>query len=317
MVDNVSNWFVRLSKKRFWGSAMSLDKLSAYQTLYTCLETVARLMAPIAPFYADRLWRDLNSATGKSTVASVHLAKFPVADDAKIDQEQEQRMALAQQVTSMILSLRKKEQIVVKQPLQRIAIPAIDAEQQRRIMAMQQLILDEVNVKELEFVEAKGMLVKQVKCNFRTMGKKFGKLMKSVNAAVLSMSQEQIAELEEKEHLPLRLDTGDEVTVDLEDIEIFSQDIPGWSVANEGTLTVALDLTITEELRLEGVARELIRSIQTLRKDSGLDITDRINVIVPDTEDNRRCLEKFRDYIASQVLAADVKLGAELSVSKI
>ena len=226
-------------------------------------------------------------------------------------------MALAQQVTSMILSLRKKEQIVVKQPLQRIAIPAIDAEQQRRIMAMQQLILDEVNVKELEFVEAKGMLVKQVKCNFRTMGKKFGKLMKSVNAAVLSMSQEQIAELEEKEHLPLRLDTGDEVTVDLEDIEIFSQDIPGWSVANEGTLTVALDLTITEELRLEGVARELIRSIQTLRKDSGLDITDRINVIVPDTEDNRRCLEKFRDYIASQVLAADVKLGAELSVSKI
>ncbi len=317
VVDNVSNWFVRLSKKRFWGSAMSLDKLSAYQTLYTCLETVARLMAPIAPFYADRLWRDLNSATGKSTVASVHLAKFPVADDAKIDQEQEQRMALAQQVTSMILSLRKKEQIVVKQPLQRIAIPAIDAEQQRRIMAMQQLILDEVNVKELEFVEAKGMLVKQVKCNFRTMGKKFGKLMKSVNAAVLSMSQEQIAELEEKEHLPLRLDTGDEVTVDLEDIEIFSQDIPGWSVANEGTLTVALDLTITEELRLEGVARELIRSIQTLRKDSGLDITDRINVIVPDTEDNRRCLEKFRDYIASQVLAADVKLGAELSVSKI
>ncbi len=317
VVDNVSNWFVRLSKKRFWGSAMSLDKLSAYQTLYTCLETVARLMAPIAPFYADRLWRDLNSATGKSTVASVHLAKFPVADDAKIDQEQEQRMALAQQVTSMILSLRKKEQIVVKQPLQRIAIPAIDAEQQRRIMAMQQLILDEVNVKELEFVEAKGMLVKQVKCNFRTMGKKFGKLMKSVNAAVLSMSQEQIAELEEKEHLPLRLDTGEEVTVDLEDIEIFSQDIPGWSVANEGTLTVALDLTITEELRLEGVARELIRSIQTLRKDSGLDITDRINVIVPDTEDNRRCLEKFRDYIASQVLAADVKLGAELSVSKI
>ena len=317
VVDNVSNWFVRLSKKRFWGSAMSLDKLSAYQTLYTCLETVARLMAPIAPFYADRLWRDLNDATGKGETKSIHLAKFPVADDAKIDQEQEQRMALAQQVTSMILSLRKKEQIVVKQPLQRIAIPATSAEQQQRIQAMQQLILDEVNVKELEFVEAQGMLVKQVKCNFRTMGKKFGKLMKSVNAAVLAMSQDQIAELEAKEHLPLKLDTGEEVTVDLEDIEIFSQDIPGWSVANEGTLTVALDLTITEDLRLEGVARELIRSIQTLRKDSGFDITDRINVTLPDSDDNRTCLAKYSDYIASQVLAAGITLGPELTVAKI
>ena len=317
VVDNVSNWFVRLSKKRFWGSAMSLDKLSAYQTLYTCLETVARLMAPIAPFYADRLWRDLNEATGKGEAKSVHLAKFPVYDDAKIDQEQEQRMALAQQVTSMILSLRKKEQIVVKQPLQRIAIPAIDAEQQQRIAAMQQLILDEVNVKELQFVEAQGMLVKQVKCNFRTMGKKFGKLMKSVNAAVLAMSQEQIAELEAKEHLPLTLETGEEVTIDLEDIEIFSQDIPGWSVANEGTLTVALDLTITEDLRLEGVARELIRSIQTLRKDSGFDITDRICVTLPESNDNRTCLDKFGSYIASQVLADNISLGKELTVSKV
>ena len=317
VVDNVSNWFVRLSKKRFWGSSMSIDKLSAYQTLYTCLETVARLMAPIAPYYADRLWRDLNDATGKGETKSVHLAKFPTYDDAKIDQEQEQRMALAQQITSMIHSLRKKEQIAVKQPLQRIAIPATSAEQQQRIQAMQQLILDEVNVKELEFVEAQGMLVKQVKCNFRTMGKKFGKLMKSVNAAVLAMSQEQIAELEAKEHLPLTLDTGEEVTVDLEDIEIFSQDIPGWSVANEGTLTVALDLTITEDLRLEGVARELIRSIQTLRKDSDFNITDRINVTLPESDDNRTCLSKFRDYIASQVLADNISLGAELSVSKI
>ena len=317
VVDNVSNWFVRLSKKRFWGSAMSLDKLSAYQTLYTCLETVARLMAPIAPYYADRLWRDLNDATGKGETKSVHLAKFPAYDDAKIDIEQEQRMALAQQVTSMILSLRKKEQIVVKQPLQRIAIPATSAEQKQRIQAMQQLILDEVNVKELEFVEAQGILVKQVKCNFRTMGKKFGKLMKSVNAAVLAMSQEQIAELEANEHLPLTLDTGEHVTVDLEDIEVFSQDIPGWSVANEGTLTVALDLTITEDLRLEGNARELIRSIQTLRKDSGFDITDRINVTLPETDDNRACLSKFSKYICSQVLAENITLGAELSVSKI
>lgn len=317
VVDNISNWFVRLSKKRFWGSAMSLDKLSAYQTLYTCLEKVAQLMAPIAPYYADRLWRDLCETTGKGDAKSVHLAKFPVADETMIDFEQEQRMALAQQVTSMILSLRKKEQIVVKQPLQRIAIPAIDANQQQRILAMQQLILDEVNVKELEFVEAQGMLVKQVKCNFRTMGKKFGKLMKSVNAAVLAMSQEQIAELEATEHLPLTLETGEQVVVDLEDIEIFSQDIPGWSVANEGTLTVALDLTITEDLRLEGIARELIRSIQTLRKESGFDITDRINVTLPENDDNRTCLNKFSDYIASQVLANEITLGTKLTVTKL
>ncbi|MEE1309966.1 MAG: isoleucine--tRNA ligase, partial [Bacteroidaceae bacterium] len=317
VVDNISNWFVRLSKKRFWGSAMSLDKLSAYQTLYTCLEKVAQLMAPIAPYYADRLWRDLCETTGKGDAKSVHLAKFPVADETVIDLEQEQRMALAQQVTSMILSLRKKEQIVVKQPLQRIAIPAIDTNQQQRILAMQQLILDEVNVKELEFVEAQGMLVKQVKCNFRTMGKKFGKLMKSVNAAVLAMSQEQIAELEATEHLPLTLETGEQVVVDLEDIEIFSQDIPGWSVANEGTLTVALDLTITEDLRLEGIARELIRSIQTLRKESGFDITDRINVTLPENDDNRTCLNKFSDYIASQVLANEITLGTKLSVTKL
>ncbi len=317
VVDNISNWFVRLSKKRFWGSAMSIDKLSAYQTLYTCLEKVAQLMAPIAPYYADRLWRDLCETTGKGDAKSIHLTQFPVADETVIDLEQEQRMALAQQVTSMILSLRKKEQIVVKQPLQRIAIPAIDANQQQRIMAMKQLILDEVNVKELEFVEAQGMLVKQVKCNFRTMGKKFGKLMKSVNAAVLAMSQEQIAELEATEHLPLTLDTGEQVTVDLEDIEIFSQDIPGWSVANEGTLTVALDLTITEDLRLEGIARELIRSIQTLRKDSGFDITDRINVTIPESDDNRTCLNKFSDYIASQVLGNNITLGTELTVTKL
>ena len=225
-------------------------------------------------------------------------------------------MELAQQITSMILSLRKKEQIVVKQPLQRIAIPAIDQEQQQRIEAMKQLILDEVNVKELEFVEASGMLVKKVKCNFRTMGKKFGKLMKAVNNAVLAMSQEQIAQLEKDEHLPLALETGEEVTVDLEDIEIFSEDIPGWSVANEGTLTVALDLTITDALRLEGMARELIRSIQTLRKDSGFEITDRIVVTIPQTPENETCLAEFRDYIASQVLADEIRLGEELAVEK-
>lgn len=320
-VDQVSNWFVRLSKKRFWGNAMSTDKLSAYQTLYTCLETIAKLMSPIAPFYADRLWRDLTSATergNKEQKESVHLCAFPLADDSIIDAEQEERMRLAQQLTSMILSLRKKEQIVVKQPLQKVAIPATDAQQRERLEAMKQLILDEVNVKEMEFVEAEGVLVKQVKCNFRVMGKKFGALMKNVNAAVQAMTQQQISQLEHDGSILLTLASGDTANVELADVEIFSQDIPGWSVANEGTLTVALDLEISEDLRLEGVARELVRSIQSLRKESGFEITDRIHVTIPASDDNARCLEQFKQYIAQQVLADSIcAQGTELKVSKV
>ena len=316
VVDNVSNWFVRLSKKRFWGGEMTQDKLSAYQTLFTCLETVARLMAPIAPYYADRLYRDLHEGCGEAEVRSVHLAKFPVADTSVIDVEQEERMALAQQVTSMIHSLRKKEAISVKQPLQRIAIPALNAEQQERIEAMKQLILDEVNVKEIEFVEGAGMLVKKVKCNFRTMGKKFGKQMKAVASAVAEMGQEQIAMLEQGS-VTLMVE-GAEALIELEDVEIYSEDIPGWSVANAGTLTVALDLTITEELRLEGMAREIIRSIQQLRKDSGFEITDRIIVTLPDNEDTRACLNANYDYVTSQVLATEVRYAGEaIAVEKV
>ena len=308
VVDNVSNWFVRLSRKRFWGSAMSIDKLSAYQTLYTCLETVAKLMAPIAPYYADRLYRDLTEATGRSN-ESVHLSLFPVADDSKIDKEQESRMELAQQITSMVLSLRKKEQIIVRQPLQKIAIPAIDTDQQQRIEAMKQLILDEVNVKELEFVEGSGILVKKVKCNFRTMGKKYGKLMKDVNLAVTSMSQAQIAELEKNSTLSLGLPNGENVVVELEDVEIFSEDIPGWTVANEGSLTVALDITVTDELRNEGVARELVKRIQNLRKESGFEITDRIDIQLEHNEHTDTAVEQFRDYISAQVLANSLTLA--------
>ena len=307
VVDNVSNWFVRLSRKRFWGSAMSIDKLSAYQTLYACLETVAKLMAPIAPYYADRLYRDLTEATGRSN-ESVHLSLFPVADDSKIDKEQESRMELAQQITSMVLSLRKKEQIIVRQPLQKIAIPAIDTDQQQRIEAMKQLILDEVNVKELEFVEGSGILVKKVKCNFRTMGKKYGKLMKDVNLAVTSMSQTQIAELEKNGTLSLGLPNSENVVVELEDVEIFSEDIPGWTVANEGSLTVALDITVTDELRNEGVARELVKRIQNLRKESGFEITDRIDIQLEHNEHTDMAVEQFRDYISAQVLANSLTL---------
>ncbi|MBO4906452.1 MAG: isoleucine--tRNA ligase [Bacteroidaceae bacterium] len=310
VIDNVSNWFVRLSRKRFWGGGMSIDKLSAYQTLYTCLETVSRLMAPIAPFFADRLYRDLHSVLGSSdanNAISVHLAAFPVADDAKIDKEQESRMELAQEITSMVLSLRKKEQIIVRQPLARIAIPATDQQQRMRIEAVRQLILDEVNVKELEFVEGDGLLTKKVKCNFRTMGKKFGKLMKDVNAAVQTLSQQQIAELETG-HLPLTLPSGEAVTIDLEDVEIFSEDIPGWTVANDGSLTVALDITITEKLRAEGIAREIVKRIQTLRKDSGFEITDRIAVQLTHHQATDAAVASFSDYISSQVLADSITL---------
>ncbi len=316
VVDNVSNWFVRLSKKRFWGGEMTADKLSAYQTLYTCLETVARLMAPIAPYYADRLYRDLHEGRGEKDVQSVHLAQFPVADTTIIDVEQEEKMALAQQITSMIHSLRKKEAISVKQPLQRIAIPALNAEQQQRIEAMKQLILDEVNVKEIEFVDGAGMLVKKVKCNFRTMGKKFGKQMKAVAAAVSAMSQEQISMLEQGS-VSISVE-GADTLIELEDVEIYSEDIPGWSVANVGTLTVALDLTITEALRLEGMAREIIRCIQQLRKDSGFEITDRIILTLPDNEETRACLDTNRDYITSQVLATEVRFAGEaIAVEKV
>ncbi len=307
VIDNVSNWFVRLSRKRFWGSAMSTDKQSAYQTLYTCLEVVARLMAPIAPYYADRLYRDLTAATGRGTAGSVHLASFPSCDEALVDKELEARMELAQQITSMVLSLRKKEKIIVRQPLQCISIPVVDAAQQARIEAVRQLILDEVNVKELRFVEGNGMLVKKVKCNFRTMGKKFGKLMKSVAAAVDVLTQEQITRLEQEGLLALAVD-GNDVRIDVADVEIYSEDIPGWTVANEGSLTVALDITVTDALRNEGMAREIVKRIQNIRKESGFEITDRIRVSVSRQEQTDQAVADYTSYICAQVLANSLEI---------
>lgn len=307
VIDNVSNWFVRLSRKRFWGSAMSIDKLSAYQTLYTCLETVAKLMAPIAPYYADRLYTDLTAATDRADAESVHLAMFPSSNESMIDASLEYRMKLAQQITSMVLSLRKKEKIIVRQPLQSISIPVGDAERQNGIEAVKQLILDEVNVKELNFVEGNGMLVKKVKCNFRTMGKKFGKLMKSVASAVETLSQEQIASLESNEWLDVTIDNGEMVRIESVDVEIFSEDIPGWTVANEGSLTVALDITVTDALRTEGVARELVKRIQNIRKESNFEITDRIVVELTRSEQTDKAVVDFADYISTQVLANEIK----------
>ena len=304
VIDNLSNWFVRLSRKRFWAKSMDNDKLSAYQALYDSLLTVARLMAPIAPFYADRLYRDLTGGTGAD--GSVHLAKFPVADAALINSELEKRMELAQEVTSMVLSLRKKEHIIVRQPLQCLSIPAIDATQKARIEAVQQLILDEVNVKELKFVDG-GMLEKTVKCNFRVMGKKFGKLMKGVASAVGAMSQDDIARLEAEGRIDLSVD-GTTVTVERADVDIVSEDIPGWVVANEGNLTVALDVTLTDELRNEGMAREIVKRIQAHRKESGFEITDHILVKIQNHPEIAAALSAYGDYVSGQVLADSIEL---------
>ena len=306
--DDLSNWYVRLNRKRFWGKEMSQDKLSAYQTLYTCLETVAKLLAPFAPFYADRLYLDLTTATGRGGECSVHLSKFPEADENVIDTDLEARMSMAQKITSMVLALRRKVNIKVRQPLQAIMIPAVDDEQKRHIEAVEDLIKGEVNVKELRFVEGSGVLVKKVKCNFRTMGKKFGKMMKGIAAAMGNLSQEDISRLEAEGSIHLTVD-GQEAVVEATDVEIISEDIPGWLVSNEGNLTVALEVELTDELRNEGMARELINRIQNMRKDNGLEITDRIKVTVSPCERVAAAVEGFGQYIKTQVLANDIVLA--------
>ena len=311
--DNLSNWYVRLNRKRFWGSAMSIDKLSAYQTLYTCLETVAKLMAPVAPFYADRLYMDLIGVTGRDNVVSVHLAKFPVADESLINKELEARMQMAQDVTSMVLALRRKVNIKVRQPLQCIMIPVVDEDQKRHIEAVKDLIMSEVNVKEIQFVEgASGVLVKKVKCDFKKLGPKFGKQMKAVAAAVAGMSQEDIAQFEKNGSFTFSLDGGDAV-VEVADVEIFSEDIPGWLVANEGKLTVALEVTVTDELRREGIARELVNRIQNIRKSSGFEITDKINITLSKNPNTDDAVNEYNSYICNQVLGNSLTLVDEVA----
>ena len=307
VIDNLSNWYIRLNKPRFWGGEMTNDKLSAYQTLYTCLDTLSRLIAPIAPFYADQLFRDLNSATGKDSAKSVHLAKFPTFNEAYIDSELEAAMEAAMKVTSMGLSIRKKVKIPVIQALQSIAIPDTDAVFSGRIERMKDIIMKEVNVKDLQLMDGK-MLVKNVKCNFRMMGKKFGKMMKAVSNAVAEMTQAQIAELEANGQVTLQAE-GQDAVIELADVDIMSQDIPGWSVANEGTTTVALDITITPALKNEGNARKVIKQIQGLRKSQGFEITDRIRVVITETPETKAVLDGFKENIAAQVLANSITLG--------
>ena len=306
--DNLSNWYVRLNRRRFWGGGMTEDKLSAYQTLYTCLETVAKLMAPIAPFYADQLFLDLVAVTGRENVESVHLSDFPVYDESKIDKNLEERMQMAQDVSSMVLALRRKVNIKVRQPLHTVMIPVVDAHQQESIEAVKNLILNEVNVKELKFVDnTAGILGKKIKPDFKKLGPRYGKIMKALAATIQSMSQEDINAFEKAGTFTLMVD-GQEAVLERTDVEIISEDIPGWLVANEGRLTVALDITVTEDLRKEGLARELVNRIQNLRKSSGFDITDKIHVSILSCEEMDEAIYDYKDYIANQVLAESIEI---------
>ncbi|MBR1446456.1 MAG: isoleucine--tRNA ligase [Alloprevotella sp.] len=315
VTDDLSNWYVRLNRKRFWAGEHTADKLSAYKTLYACLETVSRLMAPIAPFYADQLYRDLHAPVDGEQAGSVHLAAYPKANAALIDAELERRMDLAQKITSMVLSLRKKEKIKAMKPLQKISIPTTDVRQREDIEAVRSLILQEVNVKELEFAES-GLLQKTVKCNFRVMGKKFGKRMKAVAAAVGAMTQEQIAQLESAESIVLMAE-GEEAVVERADVDIVSLDLPGWSVMNEGNLTVALDITLTPELVREGTMREIVKRIQNFRKEAQFDITDHIKVQLEDVPAVHDAMEAFSTYISAQVLADELVLTTDLPADAI
>ena len=301
--DHLSNWYVRLNRRRFWGGGMTTDKLSAYQTLYTCLETVAKLMAPIAPFYADRLYGDLIAVTGRESAESVHLADFPVYDEAMIDKELEERMQIAQDISSMTLALRRKVNIKVRQPLHTLLVSAVDEHQRAAVEAVQDIILNEVNVKELKFADAgSNILVKKVKPDFKKLGPRYGKVMKALAAAIQAMTQAEIATFERDGSFTFPID-GNACTVLTDDVEIISEDIPGWLVANEGRLTIALDITVTDELRREGLARELVNRLQNLRKSSGLEITDHIRVTLAPAEEMEGVLETYGDYIRRQVLA--------------
>ena len=307
VIENLSNWYVRLSRKRYWGGEQTTDKLSAYQTLYTCLETVAILSSPIAPFYMDRLFTDLNKVTGRYTT-DVHLVDFPVADESMIDKQLEERMNMAQQISSMVLGLRRKVQIRVRQPLCKLLIPILNDEMTTQLDAVKNIILSEVNVKEIEYItDTAGILVKKIKPNFKTLGPKYGKYMKQISALVAEMNQNDIYNFEKQGTYSLEVGT-ETLELTLEDVEILSEDIPGWLVANEGRLTVALDINITKELREEGIARELINRIQNLRKESDFNVTDKIDLYIGKHKEINEAVENFKAYIASQVLAENVTL---------
>ncbi|MDD2285957.1 MAG: DUF5915 domain-containing protein, partial [Paludibacter sp.] len=309
--ENLSNWYVRLNRKRYWGGEYNQDKLSAYQTLYTCLDTVSKLMTPIAPFYADQLFLDLNEVTGRDKSESVHLSVFPVCREEAIDKHLENCMQQAQQISSMILALRRKAEKKVRQPLTKAVVPAPDEQTYEQIRYIAELIKAEVNIKELEVIPADAdmvNLVKKVKPNFKTLGKKYGKLMKDIALAMTSFSKSQISEIERDGKYLLKIGEED-VEVLAEDVEIITEDMPGWLVANEGRLTVALDITVTDDLLREGIARELVNRIQNLRKSAGLEITDKINIEIERLDEINAAVEAYGQYIASQTLATSIQLA--------
>ncbi|TXI69958.1 MAG: isoleucine--tRNA ligase, partial [Flavobacterium sp.] len=300
--ENLSNWYVRLCRRRFWKGDYAQDKIAAYQTLYTCLVTVAKLSAPIAPFFMDKLYRDLTQATGSESFESVHLAEFPKMVENFVDKSLESKMMKAQTVSSLVLSLRKKEMIKVRQPLQRVMIPVLDDNQRAEIEAVSDLIKAEVNVKEVELLDdASGVLVKQIKPNFKTLGPRFGKDMGLISKEIQNFKQEEIAKLERDGELVIDI-SGKSITLSLDDVEISSQDIEGWLVANSNGITVALDITISDELRKEGVARELVNRIQNIRKDSGFEVTDKIVVKMEKNAQLEEAVLANSEYIKSETL---------------
>ena len=306
--DYLSNWYVRLSRRRFWKGDYQTDKISAYQTLYTCMETIAKLGAPIAPFFMDRLYLDLNSVTKKESFESVHLAEFPKADESSIDKILERKMENAQTISSLVLSLRAKEKIKVRQPLQKIMIPVDSQQQKEEIEAVSSLIKHEVNIKDIELLEdASDILVKQIKPNFKVLGPRFGKDMKLIANAISAFAADDIKKIEQNGNLDIVIN-GKSINLGLDDVEITSQDIEGWLVANEGTLTVALDVTITEDLRKEGIARELVNRIQNLRKDSGFEVTDRIDVQLQNDAQVAAAIASNEEYIKSETLTEDLQI---------
>ncbi len=304
--DYLSNWYVRLSRRRFWKGDYQTDKISAYQTLYTCMNTIAKLASPIAPFFMDRLYQDLNSVTGKETSESIHLSNFPVYDASFVDKSLERKMENAQIISSLVLSLRAKEKIKVRQPLQKIMIPVDSEQQKEEILAVANLIKNEVNIKEIQILDdASDILIKQIKPNFKTLGPKFGKDMRFIAAEVQKFNQEDINKIEKDKNILLDIN-GKNIILELSDVEISSKDIEGWLVANEGALTVALDVTITEELRKEGVARELVNRIQNARKDTGLEVTDRIKLTVLNFENLQKSIIDNKEYIMSETLTKEL-----------
>ncbi len=304
--ENLSNWYVRLNRKRFWVGEMTEDKLSAYQTLYTCIDTIAKLAAPFAPFISDRIFCDLNAVSGLNTESSVHLAAFPVADESLVDSRLEEMMSIAQRVSSMVLALRRKVNIKVRQPLTKVLIPVLDPAMAEQIKSVESLIMGEVNVKEIELLsQTTGLITKRIKPNFKTLGPKYGKYMKQIAAMAATFSQERIAEIESSEEITLDMGT-EQITVTPADFDITSEDMPGWLVASEGKLTVALDITITDALKAEGVARELVNRIQNIRKESGFEVTDKIKVEIENIDLVASALETYSTYIASQTLSLSV-----------